>query len=283
MPTFQINTPILLAGQYFHVRYRLLPAGPWVVIANQTNAAFDITGLSPGQYELEASLAYGSPEIICPPSSYYFSVPNPSYCNCMGITSASVALDANGLTVINVQYIFTEPQAVCGYTVTYVSQDTGISTTLNFPTLPPTELNILVPNPDSECYRLIINMDCCDGNIIECYNEIRCLAEPPECAHIEVLSASIYQISGQFYLQINITQSTPVTNIFDIYYFQFNNFISGVGDSGTIAYGSGGALTLTFPINPNFNIQYGTKVTYNGSLVDGCRFLTKFEAEYDPT
>lgn len=276
--TITIPLPVLVGSQRFYVRYRALPAGTWIVLSEQTNAPFVISGVAPGQYELEASLITGSPATLCPPDITPFTVPEDI--DCLEFTAGFQHV--NGVWTIRLSRSIPSPYiAACYYEVTY-----GIApnlTTLTYTSFPTTSISL----PASEdSYTVIVRAFDCDGNSVECYNEV---IEPPvvECEHATLDFAEIYQIGEQYYINISMHPSVPASATYTITFYQYGTYTSGTGDPGgtyTVTVNGTDPEQFAFPINPNHNVamENGSYFFhYDGTVADDCNYMTKFNANYE--
>jgi hypothetical protein len=220
--TIQINTPTLVAGSHFKVRYRMLPAGMWSSYATQTNAAFVLTGLSAGNYELEVILVRDGVE--CPAIIKPFTVTAPFTC----LIFATAIVQAGSQHNLEIDYTLPGGyvQPPCGWQVQVIGNTTN--KTINYTTLPASPIKIPVAN-EGLLVRVIANL--CDGKTQVCY-EGDVLSIPEPCVPITVSSVTVSFVAVQpngtnrFKLTFNFTQSMPPTQWFAINIFQENPGLS---------------------------------------------------------
>lgn len=217
--TIQINTPVLVGGESFKVRYRQLPAGAWSSYSTRSNAPFTLTGLSVGDYELEVIVVKGATE--CPAIIRPFKVVQPFSC----ITFDAEIVAAGSQFNLEITYTlpggFTNPP--CGWTIQAIGNTTNKS--INYTTLPASPIKIPVAN-EGLLVRVIANL--CNGKTQTCY-EGDVLQIPAPCIPIVVSSVTFVPtgkiVNGkkEFEVTFNFTQSTPPTTNFVIGLNQTNS------------------------------------------------------------
>jgi len=226
--TIQINTPALLAGSHFKVRYRMLPAGAWSSYTTQTNAAFTLTGLAAGGYELEVVLVRNGVE--CPATIRTFTVTAPF--TCLMFDAEIVAAGSQH----NLEIGYTLPggyvQPPCGWQVQAIGNTTN--KVINYTTLPAPPIKIPVAN-EGLLVRVIANL--CNGKTQTCY-EGDVTGIPAPCLPLTITSVVLSYVGPQpnlmerFKITFHFTQSTPATTLPVINIQQIN----GVPGNLTTAY-----------------------------------------------
>ena len=283
MATVNIPSPVLSTGMHFKVRYRSLPGGSWVTLANQTNAPFDIIGLAAGQYELEVVVVIDDDE--CPPTSWFFDVQQiVEHCDCL--TEASgVMLYAAGVRTLKITYTLPTPQPDCGWIVEY-GPFGGIQQTITYATLPAGQL--ILPATSSN-YSIKIFANCCDGVQVECYSATIPNYVLPSCTkgtfmNVAVYYAKPYGNRQDRHLRVFLTnQSTPPSTQITVNYVQRNlqpGTSTGAPDSGSVTIPIvAGQSTYWIPINPNVsmcgNLTSGGNgpardLNYDVVIIDAC-------------
>lgn len=276
--TITIPQPVLQSGQNFHVRYRLLPSGAWNDIGNKTNAAFTITGLADGDYELEVTVVDVDGHSDCPSIIYDFSLSSPA-CACL--------TDLNGVVLqatanqYQVKLTFTLPttQPACGWKIDLTNPN-GTITSSNYSTL---TSPLIIPVAVNGPYYVSVYANCCENRLQLCGSVDMMPASTVTCTGAEFGpnedQRRTFFINGQWFLKVICTaQSTPVTTSFYLTYSQNNvmapwpgNPNPGVPDSGSLtAIFNGAPLSALIPINPNPNLVTPGPYSYNVTVVDIC-------------
>lgn len=263
---FQITTPTLTAGQKFITRYRLLPAGAWSSYVDRTNAAFTITGLTAGEYELEAILVLAD-ETQCAPTYWKFTVVDPVECIDFVM---EIIQNSNGQYFLHVDYSLPSPvyNPPCGWIITHANGST------TYPTLPTPP--ILIPT-QNVAQVVTVTADGCTGNRKLCFEgDIDAIDEP--CAPmtitgVEVVVNNVYP--NGFYgmtLYFSYTQSNPVTNAVNVTITQTNTVLAGVPSIVNVP-----IFPVTVVGNPIFGVPiavnnqiFGNTYTFAWVVVDGC-------------
>jgi hypothetical protein len=281
--TINIPTPVLVSGQSFNVRYRLLPAGSWVNISPKTNTPFTITGLAAGEYELEVAVNLGgSPAVVCAPTYQLFDVTEDP--ECLGDIVAEVKANAN-YTQYWIEVEFNNPTtpASCGYEIWIIKPGSNSANIIQFPGIPPTN-PVIIPVSGDGPWLVIVYAKKCDGSLKECYNEVA-PSIYPTCTPAVLGTPYITSISGQWRLIIPFTNSNPASVYLTATWQQNGPVLSGIPDpGGTNSFYSLNQGSISIPITPNENTQpnqAGVRfITYAGSIVDACGKSHPFSAGY---
>lgn len=176
--TITINNPVLVAGQKFKVRYRLLPLGVFGAYQDETNAPFTLTGLSAGKYEIEyITVLVG--DVECPTITDTFEIVE---FECLDFTVTQEA------SPYRIKVEFTVPggyaQPACGWNIGYRDVSGGVGTggfaNANFTTLTTSPVYINVPAPLRDL-NVRITANNCDGEATICYDEIVAKPVIPPC------------------------------------------------------------------------------------------------------
>lgn len=266
--TFQINDPTLLPGQKFKTRYRLLPVGAFTANVDRTNAAFTITGLAAGQYELEAILVLAD-ATECAPTYWKFTVLDPV--ECIDFTVEIVERD-NGLFALEIDYSLPSPiyNPPCGWQIIHNGG------TVTYPTLPTPPIYIPTTNV-SQQVRIISNG--CGSNVKECFNEDVPPAEVT-CTPMDITAVSV-EVAGSRYpngfypmaVTFTYNQSNPITINPTVIITQINVLSGTPGQASypNFTYpaipSAGGTFTTSLVANDNvFNSLY----QFTWLVVDKC-------------
>lgn len=260
---FQINVPTLIGSQYFKTRYRLLPAGAWSAVTNRTNAPFTITGLSAGNYELEAILVLED-ETECAATFWPFTVVDPVECLDFFV---QIIQASNGLYFLEITYSpgYNPP---CGWKITHSNGTTTYATLPASPLLIPTQ---------NVAQQVTIVSDGCEGNRRECYNnDVPAIA--PSCTPITITSDTLVvnnQYPNGFYgmsLVIQFNQSVPASPFLNITVNQINvlnNGTPGQFVNPSYAVPTGSATGFSVPLVMNSNV-FNNLYEVNWVVIDGC-------------
>lgn len=280
-----IPLPIIIPPQYFKIRYRAVGAGSWTTFANQDNDPFTITGLSPGDYQLEATLVLAD-AAECSAVIYPFTVKD---YECVDDIEAEIINDTDGLYKIHVTY--TIPPGIinppCGWEAVYYELPSGTPTTVGWQQLPTGGFKI--PINGNNPHHITLRGLLCEAQYIICLDEDLPAIPPPPCDPFQNIAVEISTDDfGLWHLTINFTQSNPVTTHPQIRYQQYSNIIPGMGigqPSVTVnPIITGVVTTLTFQLYPNLNVQTnlgGTKpMRYDGYIRDGCFVKHNFTVFY---
>lgn len=228
-----ITDPVLLAGESFGVRYRELPSGSWVDLADQTSNQFTIPGLSSGNYQLEVTFMQ-SDGTECEPTLVNFTVPEDPVidCECPTIESVYIQRGCDGVISLHIDIDISDLSA-CNYEVIY-SQQGSESVTVNYDTLPS---DIDVPLRTTENVTLIIRAYCCETDTwLECYNETITDIHECECTVTpDITSASSETLIGnQTKVTIVFMASTPNIPPYNVLITSGSNtYTTNVNVSGT--------------------------------------------------
>lgn len=278
-----IPSPILVSGQSFNVRYRLLPGGAWVNISPKTNATFQITGISAGQYELEARLNMGgSPAVICPPVYYYF-VAEGEY-DCVDLMQAEIIRSGQQSSIVIVSNAPSTGYP-CGYQVEYMVVGNSFGNVINWTLPPPINLTIPIPTPPSDYIVRIWGVICGSGDRVLCYEDT--LEAPTSCDPITIQSPGVSFIqnsSGIYFLRIPFNQSNPPSPTITVNWKQNGIMTSGIPDPGGQQQFNGVSPILV-PLTPNTNIQPEVSginagrrlLKYSGNAIDQCGAVRIFD------
>lgn len=269
--TITIPTPVLTANQHFDVKYRMSGAVGWLPAGSQTNAPFTITGLADSDYDISyiMVLADGT---RCPERIDHFTI-HTAGCPCL--TNATGVVEQISANNYQIRVNYTPPlsQPACGWVVTYTDSN-YITTQASYSTLPNP---LIIPIPINSSYLVTIEADCCGRDQVVCTNLDLAMATTSSCTPASYSDKNIYQVSGQYYLQINISaQSVPATPSFQVNYNQQPNGGTGLLDSGVqnvSPTGTGPNYILTVPISPN--ISGPLPIVYTVNIKDGCGVTKK--------
>lgn len=285
--TLQITDPTLTGSQVFKVRYRLAPAGIWVLIADQTNTQFTVTGLSAGTYEFEFVVQLED-ETLCPPVSKFVTVTDVA--DTFECPDFSVVMTDHP-QILTVSYTLPMGYVAppCGYKVKYKVPLGGYAYA-TYPVLPASPFIIFIPAIIPMDVTIVA--DLCGAGTVECFrNDVPPPAEPP-CTPMTVTSAVLtpggLAGSGDYLvtLVINFTQSTPITGVITIVGSQVG-VLAGYPPA-TINWVTGILASTTF-YNGNFYMRYKNgglpiiappfKLKMTGTLIDGCGISHPWTAE----
>lgn len=251
--TIQINTPTLVAGESFKVRYREI-GGAWSGYSTRTNAAFTLSGLTPGNYEMEVIVVKGG--IECPAIIRPFTVIAPF--SCITFEAEIVQNDVAAKLVIDytIPGGFVNPP--CGWKI--ILQGALNNKTINYSVLPTPPINIPVLN---EAMVVKVVADLC-GKSQTCFEADVPAADNP-CTPMVVNSvtavwAGIANNQLRYNVTFNITQSIPPTTTAFVTVTQTNTIIAGGGLPGQTSFGSfnpkiisttATSFTVQIDFNPN--------------------------------
>lgn len=263
-----IPFPVLIAGQYFRVRYRIVGAPSWTNYANQTNAPFTISGLTAGtEYEVEITFYNGTK--LCQPVISRFTPEDADFA-CWDF-AAAMDVDS-GYYFVHITWTPVSPfmNPPCGWIIE-VSQ-AGFSTTLpysgNLPLL--NYLDVAVPKNITTTVRVKANM--CSGVTKTCFEDDVAPISTP-CSPIVITNPYCFKLIG-YSLAIDFNQSSPATKYTTLTYKQVGFFGGGAGvaDQGTNVYGvlpSGATASITQKVFPNNAVEPHV-VQYEGTITDDC-------------
>lgn len=167
--TITINEPVLLPGETFNVKYKMLPDGPEIDAGSQTNDPFVLSDLEPGEYLLIVSFVTDE-GAECPDVTRTFIVPSDDIdkCECPLIESIYVQKFCEGGASIKVTFEDVG-NSICNTLVRYSLFPGAPINEINYPTLPP-YIEIPMPNAGSGDAPLFgLEIQCCDGTTDECY------------------------------------------------------------------------------------------------------------------
>lgn len=260
-----IAQPVLVAGQYFKVRYRKLPGGSFSSYTNHSSNSFTITGLdADSEYEFEVLFYNG----VLDCDTRTFTVKTQGY-TCPENINAEIV--QNG-SIFEVKFTYTDPVAPfppCGYQLQW--NQSGAAGNVNLIALPTGgEYRMTIPQNIPTSARLYIN-DC--QNTIECFSADLPPADTV-CEPIVITNVTITPMStpGYWAVRIFFNQSTPRTLSGTITWLQTNPLPpGGIPDSGsaTFPFVLSPTTNHTFPVKPTPNPQVEIP-TYRGTLTDVC-------------
>lgn len=263
-----ISSPVLQAGEYFEVRYRLLPSGAWVNISPQDNDPFTIVGLTEGNYALEVTLFSGSPAVPCETKTYFFDV-EPE-CGCPANILASATQDINGIITV----IITSdppPAGINAYYIQVIDTTTSTSVVFVYP-LQIQNYTFQFQGVIGNGYNIAIwvNCDLLTGLLIECVDE-PLEVPPPPCTGISGVSSSIWidPNTSQEYLRILFIQSTPATISAMVSYIQTDLVQFGSPDGGSATVNPLSS-PIMIPVTPNRSFVRDEAVHYDWNFYDSC-------------
>ncbi|MBS1771508.1 MAG: hypothetical protein JST82_01520 [Bacteroidetes bacterium] len=261
--TITIPQPVLTTGQYFKTRYRLLPSGSWSSYVNRSNAPFTLTGLSAGDYQLEAILVKANGTQCAAIYKNFTVVPDFS---CLSFSASMI--QSGSLYYIQITYTlppgYTNP--ACGWEMVYEHGTSIVNNT--YPVLPSSPILIPVAN---QSYKLTIYGNICNGNKTKCGQFDISPISPPPCTGIHVTSQTMFKSAGKYYITLNFTQSSPPTTTLTIFYQQTG---ASSPDIKTITPAIlSTATSYTFQVNPSF-IQQKETFDYVGWIKDVCPTAT---------
>lgn len=277
-----IGTPTLKVGEVFRVRYRKLPNGSFVSIADQTNAQFTVTGLDAGSQYLFEFTHILADDTECQTSYRTYTIPNPFSCAGRNF-SVDLIQDTNGLFYIQLTFIAgTNPP--CGWEIEY-TQNGQATQIIPYATLPVNGLiKIPVNNIGGD---IIVRALLCNGQSTICYESDFEAVIPPPCVPIVITDYSLDRnppyIQPIFTLRIVFTQSTPATRNGMVVFQQTGIPLpgqppldSGVWTGLTIAGGNGQAnQVISGTATPTETI--GGAFFYHVVLIDDCGVRHEFD------
>lgn len=249
-----ISEPVLGAGEYFAVQYRKLPNGNWVNLGNLDNDPFNILGLDDSTlYELSVTLYKSSPLRACKTKYYRFQTPEPlPECECPDNFGVQLQFDQTG-TMVEARFSCDTPEPYNnGYSIEMYEHPSGnVVMQTNTHQL---DGFFVMFSGYARPYgvRLFINCDELYGTMIECETVANLTPQPPPCVPIDNINGSLQNIGGIWYIVVNFTQSSPVTNPIAFSYIQTDIVMAGFPDGGALnASPSSGQLLV--PVFPNIN------------------------------
>jgi hypothetical protein len=274
--TLQINDPTLTGLQVFKVRYRLLPAGAWIPIADQTNAAFTVTGLAAGTYQFEfvVQLTDGS---LCPAVYKTVTVTEPADTFLCPTFTVTMGKNPN---VLNISYTlplgYTAP--ACGYKIKYKLPLNAGYAYATYATLPTSPFKLLIPS--AIAMDVTIVADLCGGGTIQCFNGDITPPADPACTPMSAFGFNVTILDwgnqDYFRLIITATQSSPATTAASITVTQINTIAPAVPwTTSVVTNSSPTPFTYTMYIyhnNPVPSVSQpaaGTR-SWNVSIIDIC-------------
>ncbi len=260
--TITIPQPVLTAGQSFKTRYRLLPSGSWSGYTSRSNAAFTLTGLATGDYQLEVILVKADSS-ECPAIYKTFTVV-PEY-SC--ISFGSQIVKTGTLYYLQITYTlpggFTNP--ACGWDITYVQN--GITTTNTYTTLPTSGIiKIPVTNTAMAVY---VRANMCNGNKKDCHQADVSPVAPPPCTGLNLVAQTLVKSGSSFFINLTFVQSSPATTSLQVVYSQTGSFIAP-GDGGSVTVPLlPTATSVSIPVKPA-RPNFAEFVYYTGKVIDAC-------------
>ncbi len=265
--TLTIPLPLLTAGQHFKTRYRSLPSGTWSSYTNRTNAAFTLTGLSTGNYELEVILV-NADETECPATYKQFTVVADFSCIDFTVTLAQSGSVYN----LNIAYTlpggFTNPP--CGWDV-IITDNTGTKT-IPYATLPMGGITLSVNNL---AMVVKVRANLCNGDYKYCYQGDISPIAPPPCVPLKLTGIDMIYNGptsnnpNTYYIRFQIINSVPASKT---YFISYQEALPGT-DSGTFSFNLPSPAPLSYlysmlvhPTSPSKPFE----VMYTGSITDDC-------------
>lgn len=261
-----INDPVLQGIEYFLVRYRLAPAGMWIDLGIQSNAPFEIIGLSAGDYELEVVFV-NEEGVLCPAVISDFTVvedPPIDQCECMTVTNLSVSRNCDNTAVIHMD--LGAQTGGCSLSITYtqfgnINPQTITYSQGSFPSF----VNISAPdNPSSTPPSVSVVLECCNGDILTCFNGQVSNIIRQDCGcvvpYISGAWINYNPLLDEYTLCINFTSLPGVDH--DIYYKQLSPANPIVFDEGTVPTTTDGYYEIILsPEAFTGDFQYYVRVT----------------------
>lgn len=265
--TIQIDTPILTGSDFFKTRYREYPAGSFTANVNRTNAPFTLTGLTPGEYELEVILNKSG--VDCPRVLKRFKITEPFTCL---VFNASIQYNS-AQTAQDVVITYTpSTNPPCGWHIQIIGAT--VNKTINYATLPASPIKIPVPY---EALFVKVIADECNGKSQTCY-EADLTPPPPACTPITINSVNIQWITqignnNRFLITFNFTQSTPPTTGMIVGILQKNVLIGTPGQTGYSQFNPlavpAAATSFGVLIDANANVYLGY-YDFDWFVIDRC-------------
>lgn len=211
--TITINNPVLVAGQKFKVRYRLLPAGAFTAYVDRTNAPFTLTGLSAGIYEIEyITVLVG--DVECPAITGTFEIVE-FECLTFTVTQEESPYRLKIEYTLPGGYV----QPACGWNIGYqdVSGGVGVGGFANvaFNPLPASPIYINIPGALRDLnVRFTANQ--CDGVAEICQEGIIPAPEPAPCIPMPFVEFTSIEFIRplpnkveEYYLQYKFRATSP--------------------------------------------------------------------------
>jgi hypothetical protein len=266
--TLTIPLPILTGSQYFKTRYRALPSGSWSSYVNRTNAAFTLTGLGTGSYQLEVILVNDDTS-ECAANYTGFEVADDFECIDFDATLAQTG----SLYQLNITYTipggFTN--ATCGWDI-IVTDATGTKT-IPYSVLPVSgAITLAVQNL---AMHVQVRANLCNGNYKMCFeDDISPIV--PACTPLIIVKAEVIKaFTNSYALRLLIYNSVPATVSIGYSFKEISPYypgsLSGQAGSGSF-YGPplipGNPYLFTMFVNPNG--YPGEGIQYEGTLTDIC-------------
>lgn len=277
--TFNIPLPVLLAGDSFKYRYRLV-GGAYGGYTSIMTQSITITGLSAGSYEIE--ITYVKADLTeCNPTVYPFVVATPFSCYAIN----AVIVQAGAQYILRITYGIPSPlvHPSCGWRIVYNQGSTN--TTIPYTTLPLSGVIdiVLASNAD---VNLTIIADICGDYSQYCFEDTVPKIPIPNCIAASFTSYDITYANGFWGLRLFGVNSNPATPSYVFNWQETSQVSSGNPDFGTFVWPgglAGGTFLYTLPIkpqgayltfpNPNPDIppEYIPNcISYIGSVVDIC-------------
>jgi len=268
--TLTIPLPVLGAGEYFKTRYRSLPSGAWSSVVNRTNAAFTLTGLSVGSYQLEVILVKAD-ATQCAPVYQAFDVAADFSC----IDFTATLLQSGSVYNLKLNYTlptgFTNPP--CGWDV-IITGNTGTKT-IPYTTLPPGGSITIAVNNVAMAVRVCANL--CGDNFKYCYQGDISPVSPP-CTPLTIISPDIVYngpasvpLPNSHFIRVQIINSAPSTTPCTLYYTETSMPLAGPPDSGSqvlLLYPAPANLMYSIRVYPK--AQFPGEAHYQCHIVDAC-------------
>lgn len=283
--TITIPAPVLSGTDIFHVKYKLTTSPTWIAIGDQTNAAFTITGLSDGDYQLSITIA-SSPD--CPEVLECFTI---STCKCPTISNVAITT-TNQINHLNFDLVTTnsgspstEDWPPCGLRIVITDISGAITT---FIVSRPSDLTATSANHytfsqvvTGDQYTVNVYVNCCaesglNTKLCGTYT-VQIAQSPVTCQSFRTAFQTPHGMpdgSGGYLMPLTIYNSVPACDTFTISYIETFTYLTP--DSGTynlsgalaIPVSPAGTIDLLVPVTPNAD-DYGGN-TYHGSITDCC-------------
>jgi hypothetical protein len=273
--TITINTPALTSGQYFKERHRQLPAGAWSSVTNRSNAAFTITGLTPGDYQFEFILVKAD-GTNCQSKYYSYTVTEAQEFECIDFTVIQLTNPDKLKITYSLPVGYTAP--ACGYTVSYkIAGSINAYAVTRYTTLPASPFYIPLPFGGQDL-DVRITADQCEAAKI-CFDENVPKPVIPPCGQMGNFKFTITPLEGNnqfgnrtFRCTLTGTQSTVPTTGISLIAKQDNVISPAVAWTNTtpITGISPTAFSISFILQFNHSVGIVPVYYWEVSFVDGC-------------
>lgn len=282
--TITINTPALTSGQYFKERHRQLPAGAWSSVTNRTNAAFTLSGLTPGDYQFEFILVKAD-GTNCQSKYYTYTVTEAQEFECIEFTVTQLASPDKLKVEYTLPVGYTPP--ACGYTLGYRLGSTGGFASTRYSTLPASPFYVPLPLGGQDL-DVRITADQCEAAKI-CYDEIVPAPVMPPCSPMGNFKFTITPLEGNnqygnrtFSCTLTGTQSSTPTTAITLHLKQTNVISPATFWTNTLTFTGLPTVGFSISFNLTFNHSIGIVPQYNwdASFVDACGFNQLIQLHY---